>query len=65
MIIFYQLIYNWIFIMSGVFWVLYWDNRFFFGVEIQYVERCVQSVVLIILRIYFIVLENKINEYEE
>lgn len=51
--------------MSGVFWVLYWDNRFFFGVEIQYVEKCVQSVVLIILRIYFIVLENEIKEYEE
>lgn len=65
MINFYQLIYNWIFIMSGVFWFLYWDNRFFFGVEIQYVERCVQSVVLIILRIYFIVLENEIKEYEE
>lgn len=51
--------------MSGVPWVLNRDNRSPLGVEIQHVERRVQSVVLTIPRIYLIVLENEINEYEE
>lgn len=51
--------------MSGVPWVLHRDNRSSLGVEIQHVERRVQSVVLTIPRIYLIVLENEINEYEE